>query len=203
MEKTLEQLKAHEWGQQDHPKALAEALSMDRGQQVLSAEQRKQAAKDILQQQLQYLDMLQDVMQEQYVLYQVVKAGREGSAEQKQELDDLRQSLQLTHEQENQLLETAAGWDDEWEALQLVKASMLAMKDNEWLWNEGCTKVADEFMGLLHKNQISKFLLWADHNVEAIDQLDGVNAPESVPEGPVFHFGVNSNPEGILEEERS
>lgn len=175
---------------------------MDRGQQVLTAEQRKQAATDILRQQLQYLDMLQDVMQEQYVLYQLVKSSRDGDAEKRDELEDLRQALQLTREQEDQLLEAGAGWEEEWQALQLVKASLQAMKDNDWLWNEGCNKVADDFMSLLHKNQISKFLLWADHNVEAIDQLDGVNAPANVPEGPVFHFGVNSNPEGILEEER-
>jgi hypothetical protein len=34
LEKTLEQLKAHQWGTSDNAGALAEALSMDRGQQV-------------------------------------------------------------------------------------------------------------------------------------------------------------------------
>lgn len=34
LEKTLEQLKAHQWGMTDDAGALTEALSMDRGQQV-------------------------------------------------------------------------------------------------------------------------------------------------------------------------
>jgi len=169
---------------------------MDRGQQVLTAEQRKEAAADILDQQLQYIELMQEVMEEQFVLQQLARTGGGG------ELDDLKQALQLSPEQQQQLADSANGWEEEWQALQLVKASLQAMKDNNWLWNEGSSQVAEEFMSILHKNQIQKFLLWADHNVEAIDELDMVNAPTQVPQGPVFHFGVNSNPEGILEEER-
>lgn len=193
LEKTLKQLQAHEWGTMDNPRALTEALSMDRGQQVLTAEERRQAAADILQQQLDYLNMLEELIQEQFILQK---------ARDHPELQDLIESLGLTPQQLDQLAQAHSGWEEEWEALQTVKASLQAMKDNNWLWNTGCLSIVEEFMSVLHKNQISKFLLWADHNVEAIDELDGVNAPSSVPQGPVFHFGVNSNPDGVLEEER-
>lgn len=192
LEKTLAALKAHEWGAQDDSRALTEALSMDRGQQQLSAEERKQAATDILSQQLEYIGMLEEIMQEQFVLHSLASSN---------ELDDVKELLQLTPDQLQQLSDQAAGWESEWKALQTVKASLQAMKDNNWLWNEGCTAVAEEFMSILHKNQVSKFLLWADHNVDAIDELDIVNAPSGVPQGPIFHFGVNSNPDSLLEEE--
>jgi len=193
LEKTLKQLQAHEWGTMDNPRALTEALSMDRGQQVLTAEERRQAAADILQQQLDYLNMLEELIQEQFILQK---------ARDHPELQDLKEALGLTPQQLDQLAQAHSGWEEEWEALQTVKASLQAMKDNNWLWNTGCLSIVEEFMSVLHKNQISKFLLWADHNVEAIDELDGVNAPSTVPQGPVFHFGVNSNPDGVLEEER-
>jgi hypothetical protein len=189
LEKTLQQLKAHEWGAQDDPRALCEALSMDRGQQVLTTEERQQAATDILRQQLQYIQLLEEMMQEQYVLYQIQNDPA---------LAELRETLQLTPTQLEQLKAAESGWQDEWNALQTVKASLQAMLENNWLWNEGCTAVAEEFMSILHKNQVSKFLLWADHNVEAIDELDIVHAPNSIAQGPVFHFGVNSHPESGL-----
>jgi hypothetical protein len=195
LEKTLEQLRVHEWGTQDNPRALVEALSMDRGQQVLTTEERKQTATDILEQQLEYIGMLEEMMQEQYVLQHL---PQDPALEQ-----ELRAVLGLTDQQVQQLATASTGWHDEWDALQTVKTSLQAMKDNNWLWNDGCTAVAEEFMSLLHKNQISKLLLWADHNVEAIDELDVVNAPSQVAQGPVFHFGVNSSPEGLLDEERT
>jgi hypothetical protein len=34
------------------------------------------------------------------------------------------------------------------------------------------------------QEQVSSFLLWADHNAEAIDELDSVNAANGVPAGP-------------------
>lgn len=194
LEKTLAQLSSHEWGQgEDHPRALVEALSMDRGQQVLTKEERQQAAADILQQQIDFVAMLEASMQEQYVLSQV---GGE-------DFQDLAEHLQLTPQQVEQLQAASAGWQDEWNALQTVKTSLLAMRDNGWLWNEGSSAIAEEFLAILHKNQVSKFLLWADHNVEAIDELDGIHAPSSVASGPIFHFGVNSNPETMLEEEKA
>ena len=193
LEKTLKQLKTHEWGAQDNASALTDALSMDRGQQVLDAAQRKSAAVGVLQQQLQFVEMLEELMAEQYVLQQLKDSN---------EFDDLKESLQLSDEQLQKLSDASSGWEEEWAALQTVKASLTAMKENDWLWNEGVTQVAEQFMSILHKNQVSKMLLWTDHNSEAIDELDMVNAASSVPNGPVFSFGVDSNPEGVVDEEK-
>lgn len=197
LEKTLQQLQAHEWGAQDNAAALTEALSMDRGQQVLDRAQRQEAAAAILEQQLQLMDQLQDMMQEQYVLQQLaVTTLQDGSGS--GEFADLQQVLGLSQGQLQQLSAQQSGWADEWAALQTIKASLQAMKENDWLSNEACSDAAEAFLAVLHKNQVAKFLLWADHNAEAIDELDSVNAAAVVPTGPVFGFGVESNPEGLM-----
>lgn len=214
LEKTLQLLKEHEWGGPDdevkdggggntegRASALAAALSMDRGQQLLTAEQRKTTATDILQQQLVYLDQLESLLQEQFILHEIARMHLNISEKKDGEednFDDLKQLLQLSEEQIVELHRASANWEEEWHALQTVKASLRAMKDNDWLWNEGCVETVDQFLQILHKNQISKFLLWCDHNVEAIEELDCVNAgrPESTDPGPVFYFGVDCHPGG-------
>lgn len=193
LEKTLAQLQQHEWGAQDNASALTEALSMDRGQQILTIEQRKQAVAEILEQQLQYVQMLEDLMAEQYVL-QTLKDSSE--------FEDLKQELGLSEDQLQQLSDASSGWEEDWAALETVKASLTAMKDNEWLWNESVTAMAEQFMAILHKNQVNKFLLWTDHNAEAIDELDVVHAATSVPNGPIFSFGVDSQPDGSVDDEK-
>lgn len=180
----MAQLKAHNWGESDNVSALTEALSMDRGQQVLTFEQRHEAATSLLDQQLQWIEMLEEIMMEDYVL-QNVRSG---------EFGELREILGLDEEQLNQIEASKSGWDEEWAALQTLKASLIAMRENDWLWNESVSSIAEQFMSILHKNQVSKFLLWADHNAEAIDELDGVNAYSGTPNGPVFAFGVESQP---------
>jgi len=184
LEKTLSQLQAHEWGETDNVAALTEALSMDRGQQVLTFEQRHEAATSLLDQQLQWVEMLEEIMMEDYVLQNV----RNG------EFAELRDILGLDEEQLNQIEMSKVGWEEEWAALQTLKASINAMRENDWLWNESVSAIAEQFMSILHKNQVSKFLLWADHNAEAIDELDGVNAYPGTPNGPVFTFGVENQP---------
>lgn len=193
---------------------------MDRGQQALTKAERQAAAQDILRQQLEFVELLEQLMQEQNVLHQLGVAHTASSTGATAMDHDgataatitpasphdalwleLQRELQLTPDQLRQLAQAQSGWDEEWAALQTVKQSLQAMVSSNWLWNEGCTAICDEFLGLLHKNQISKFLLWADANVESIDELDGVNAPSQVPQGPVFCFGVNNNPESLLEEE--
>ena len=202
LEKTLEQLKAHEWGKSDNAGALAEALSMDRGQQVLDMQERQKEAAALLQQQLEWVHMLEDILMEDYVLHQIVDNNNGGVENNNSELQELAASLQLSPEQMRQVQESKAGWQDEWDALQTIKASLVAMQQKEWLWNESVGSVAEQFMSILHKNQISKFLLWADANAEAIDELDGVHASQGVPSGPVFAFGVESHPEGLNEEDK-
>ncbi|EEC47850.1 predicted protein [Phaeodactylum tricornutum CCAP 1055/1] len=192
LEKTLQQLQAHEWGAQDNASALTEALSMDRGQQVLTVAERQEAAKDILSQQLQVVEMLEDLLSEQYVLH---------SLEDSPEFEDLKQTLQLSDEQLQHLTNAKSGWEDEWEALQTVKTSLTAMKEHDWLWTEGVTTVAEQFMSILHANQVSKFLLWTDHNAEAIDELDHLHSSSTVASGPVFCFGAENNSEGMMDEQ--
>lgn len=202
LEKTIQQLQKHEWGATNSAAALAEALSMDRGQQKLTAAERCQAATDILQQQLVFLQQLEDLMQEQYVLQQMAACTVSGDTE-NGEWKDLQDTLQLSPEQCHQLVQQSAGWEDEWNALQTVKASLHAMKENDWLWNEGCSSITDQFMAILHNNQVSKFLLWADHNAETIEELDGVHAVNAVQDSPVFQFGVDSNPNDLIEDDKA
>lgn len=211
LEKTMAQLQQHEWGctNSSHTTGvqsatvLAEALSMDRGQQKLSVAERNKAATDILQQQLQFLQQLEDLMQEQYVLQQVAQFTLNGSGnENMNEWKDLQDTLQLSPDQCQQIMDQSTGWDDEWQALQTVKSSLIAMRDNDWLWNEGCASITDQFMSILHSNQISKLLLWADHNAETIEELDSVHAINIVPNTPVFQFGMDNNPNEYMDDER-
>lgn len=186
---------------------------MDRGQQALSKQERQDAAIDILRQQLEFVSLMENMMQEQYVLHQVGSLLRDINNSDMETtshdeasqalLQELVQELQLTPEQMQQLQSTQSGWEEEYSALQTIKQSLQAMITSNWLWNEGSTAVADEFMSVLHKNQVSKFLLWADANGEAIDELDGVNAPSTVPQGPVFTFGIINNPESLLDDEKA
>ena len=166
---------------------------MDRGQQVLTFEQRHEVATGLLDQQLQWIEMLEEIMLEDYVLQNV----RNG------EFAELKDILGLDEEQLNRIEVSKVGWQEEWTALQTLKASVIAMRENDWLWNESVSSIAEQFMAILHKNQVSKFLLWADHNAEAIDELDGVNAAPGPANGPVFAFGVESQPgESFGDEEK-
>lgn len=191
LETALGNLDRHAWGTGLSTSALVASLSMDRGQQPLAAKERCAAATELLEQQLRYLDFLQGMLEEQRVLQQVA-AGSFPDADQ---LD-----LQLTPEQCQQILANANGFEDEWNALQTVKSSLQAMKENEWLWNEGCGAVSEQFMAVLHKNQVAKFLQWCDHNAEAIEELDAVHAVHTVADSPVFSFGMDSNPNELMED---
>ena len=124
LEKTLEQLKAHEWGKSDNAGALAEALSMDRGQQVLDLSERQKEAAALLNQQLEWVHMLEDILMEDYVLHQIA----DNQTADNPEIQELAASLQLSPEQLRQVQESKAGWQEEWDALQTVKASLVAMQ---------------------------------------------------------------------------
>jgi hypothetical protein len=108
---------------------------------------------------------------------------------------ELQDMLQLTDSQKQELSNASKGIDKEVEALETVSASLQAMQENEWLLNEGVQNITDQFTSILHKNQLSKFLLWADTNVEAIDQLDHVQV-QPLQTAPIFSFGVETTPGG-------
>jgi hypothetical protein len=76
------------------------------------------------------------------------------------------------------------------------------MLENEWLLNEGVQGITDQFTSILHKNQLSKLLLWTDANVEAIDQLDHVQV-QPLQGAPIFMFGVETTPGGDDDDGRS
>lgn len=215
LEKTLQQLKAHEWGvptsgpaatatsEKSH-QSLLEALCMDRGQQVISSEQRAQQCQDILEQQLQQMELLRQVQFEQQILAATAGLGikrenddDEEDPEMAQMAAELNDVLGLTDEQKSQLQANSKGLDEEMTALDTVFSSLVMMKENEWLLNQGVQDITDQLTSILHQNQMSKFLLWADANVEAIDQLDHVHAaPKTAthPQGPIFTFGVETTP---------
>jgi hypothetical protein len=198
LEKTLQQLTDFDWSAEQPPVALLEALSMDRGQSpVLTHEERRQAAQDILDQQLQVVAMLQDSLLEQSLLGQVAQAQLQGIDG---EWVDLQQSLQLTTDQCHELVAQQAGWEAEWTALQTVQVSLRAMREYDWLHNAAANIAADTVLSILNPMQTSKLALWADHNAEAILELDLVQAATSTAAAPIFTFGLESTPESVAGE---
>ena len=187
MEKTLKQLQAHEWGKNDDHKALLEALGMERGQQAIHTEQRTSIIQDILKQQMQQVELLRQSQLEQECLAMLAD-GDQGELS-----NELQEILQLSDAQKENLRVSSKGLDKEIKALETVAASLQAMLENEWLLNEGVQNITDQFTSILHKNQLSKFLLWTDANVEAIDQLDHVQV-QPLQGAPVFSFGVETTP---------
>jgi hypothetical protein len=199
LEKTLQQLTDFDWSAEQPPVALLEALSMDRGQSpVLTHEERRQAAQDILDQQLQVVAMLQDSLLEQSLLGQVAQAQLQGTTD--GEWADLQQSLQLTTDQCHELVAQQVGWEAEWTALQTVQVSLCAMREYDWLHNAAANIAADTVLSILNPMQTSKLALWADHNAEAILELDLVQAATSTAAAPIFTFGLESTPESVAGE---
>jgi hypothetical protein len=187
LEKTLKQLQAHEWGQFDDHKALLNALGMERGQQAIRPEQRGELIQDILAQQLKQVELLRQAQLEQECLALLAEDDQDELSKELQEV------LQLSDNQKQHLRASSQGLDKEIEALETVASSLQAMLENEWLLNEGVQNIVDQFTSILHKNQLSKFLLWTDTNVDAIDQLDHVQV-QPLQGAPIFTFGVETSP---------
>jgi len=83
----------------------------------------------------------------------------------------------------------------ELEAIETVDMCLEAMLNNGWIMNHPVEECTQQFMSILNPGQLSKFLLWTDHNSEAIDQLDYVNAPSSSEppaQSPTFVFGADN-----------
>ncbi|HEY9817499.1 MAG TPA: hypothetical protein V6D20_17100, partial [Candidatus Obscuribacterales bacterium] len=130
LEKTLQQLKAHEWGcpttgpaaaaaatsEKSH-QSLLEALCMDRGQQVISSEQRAEQCQDILEQQLQQMELLRQVQFEQQLLAATSSEQKDEDPEIAEMANELSQVLELTDDQKSQLQGASKGLDEEMVAL--------------------------------------------------------------------------------------
>lgn len=160
---------------------------MERGQQAIRPEQRGSFIQGILAQQLKQVELLREAQLEQECLVLLAED------EQDELSKELQEVLQLTESQKDELRASSQGLEKEIEALETVASSLQAMVENEWLLNDGVQNIVDQFTSILHKNQLSKFLLWTDANVDAIDQLDHVQV-QPLQGAPIFTFGVETSP---------
>jgi hypothetical protein len=195
LEASLQKLRAHSWGSHTSHEALLDALSMERGQQEISEEQRQLLLKEILAQQLQQALFLQEAQMEQSILKLAIEQPNDDLSK---ELQDM---LQLDPQQQQEILRATQGLDKEVEAMETLVECLQAMQSTGWLSNEGITVLSKEFMAILHPNQVSKFLLWTDANAEALEHLDYCNAPpgNAAPQSaPTFCFGIDDHGSSTL-----
>lgn len=200
LESSLAKLKAHKWGIGADPDALLEALSMDRGQQQINSEKRKEIITSILSQQKEQVENLMDCHLENMILGWIAQRDdtNTNTGENDEEFEslatELETVLQLTPEQKDQLKLASEGADKEFKSLQSVHENLDALISNSWLMNSGIEEYTDKFLSNLNPTQISKFMLWADYNSESIEQLGYVNAPPSGSQpsaNPIFTFGID------------
>lgn len=216
LEASLAKLQAHSWGVGSDLSALLEALSMDRGQQHIPAEKRKELIQSILLQQREQVATIRDVQSEVMMLglFARYEEGKEEqikseegqgddaaaiAAEEAELARELQELLDITPEQREQLQKTTEGLEEERRAIDTIDSCLEALASNDWLLNSSVEECTDRFMSILNPTQTSKFLLWADNNSEAIDQLDYVKAPPAgAPpvNAPTFYFGME---EGIMQ----
>jgi hypothetical protein len=109
LEQSLAKLQAHKWGDpESNHSALIDALSMERGQQPLTAENRREVIKQILEQQREQVKNLMDVQMEGWMLRwlathcQHPAVGNIG-VEENILADELQNVLNLSPEQMEQL----------------------------------------------------------------------------------------------------
>lgn len=187
LELGLQKLRAHEWGAGHSHEALLEALGMDRGQQALSLEERSKLIQDILEQQSQQVKFLREVQLEQQMLKEIVTSTDTDDAM----LQELKEVLELTPQQIDSLQQATSGLDQEVEAMETLESCLNAMKSEGYLKNDSIQNMTQQFMGIFHSNQVSKFLLWADNNAEALEQLDYCHAVSTPANAPLFQFGMD------------
>lgn len=195
LEASLQKLKAHTWGSSHE--ALLEALSMERGQQELSNEERVELIQEIVQQQRKQVEFLRETQREQQILLAAASPVQESDGSSKNELNqELQTLLRLTESQKGEIRKACQGLDKEIHAMETFIVCLEAMQNTSWLWNDGVAKISDQFTSILHPNQVSKFLIWSDANAEALDSLEYCHAPPSQapPDmAPVFCFGMDDH----------
>ncbi|GAX23337.1 hypothetical protein FisN_27Lh113 [Fistulifera solaris] len=181
LEQRLQKLHNLQWGETSTE--LLNALSLDRGQDELKSTERQQAAAQALAQQLQAVLQLEQIMEEQFAVYQVAMGNPLFLGEGNEDL-----ALELTDEQRLVLQEQAKTWQEEWDALQTTKEMLQALQEHEWLWKNGIHEAAEPFKSLLSKQQRTKWYIWADANGDALDELYVVEPQYA--DGPLFQFGT-------------
>jgi len=209
LEEALAKLRAHRWGSSsvDH-EALIEALSMERGQRPLTPDARRELIQSIVAQQQEQVQNLLECQAENWLLTTLgddasgapppAEDGAAGDAALARVQAELRDVLRLTPEQRARLQAASEGCVREVRDLCVLGDCLRSLHDNQWLLDEGVDEVAAQFTSVLNPAQLSKFLLWSDHNAEAIEKLDYVNVHEGTDDGPVFEFGVD---EGLVDGE--
>jgi len=203
LESSLKKLQCHDWGSsEENHDCLLEALSMDRGgQQSLSIEERNKLITDILKQQCDQVDNLLDAQTEIMVLHWLTQMQQQNNEystdvtqEEKEIQTELEEILQLSDTQRAQLSHASEGAHNDYSSITTIQTCLRSLLENEYLVKSELEDVYIEpFMSIFHPSQISKFLLWCDHNSDAIDQLDFVNAPQEIDSldvGPKFVFGI-------------
>lgn len=202
LEASLSKLRSHQWGSSDsnNHEALIEALSMERGQQPLTAEKRRELISSIVSQQREQVANLLDCQLESWILSELANAQTGSSSNVSQndpELEELTSELQsvlsLTPEQLARIQNSSKGDSCEIKDLYTIDDCLKSIQDNNWLLDEGVDEISGQFTSILNPAQLSKFLLWSDHNADAIEKLDYVNvgANNIVDGGPVFEFGID------------
>ena len=199
LESSLAKLKAHSWGSGNYD-ALIQALSMERGQQPLSEDDRRKVIVSILKQQREQIENLMDAHLETMMLSWIGKVSTgeitvPDNSEESALAAELSDVLKLTPEQAGSLSSVECG-DEEQQAIQTIDVCLEALMNNSWLMNEGVEECTEHFASIMNPSQISKFMIWADHNSDAIDCLDYVNAPPAADpptNTPIFHFGIDQS----------
>jgi len=214
LESSLSKLRAHRWGDGSDHEAILEALSMERGQQNIDASQRQELIQSILAQQREQVANIMECQLENMVLGWIAGRGSGGEGggatiavksddgtpgggsndETEQLAEELEEVLRLTPDQKSRLVKATEGVEQERRAIETVDSCLEAMMAHSWLTNAGVEECAEQFMSILNQGQVSKFLLWTDHNSESIDRLDYVRAPPAgapPQSGPTFVFGMD------------
>ena len=204
----LAKLRAHRWGAGIDHEQLVDALSMERGNQPLDAEQRRELIQSLVLQQKEMAENLLEEQLENWLLAEMVggnlSAADARSAMSGSDADELNRLtseldsvLRLTPDQKSRIQQSSTGCVEEVNALFTVVDCLDRIHKNEWLLDTGVDDVAGQFTSILNPAQLSKFLLWADHNKDQIDQLDYLNVPPGGPASePIFEFGID---EGLHE----
>mmetsp|Transcript_12866 Transcript_12866/g.19541 ORF Transcript_12866/g.19541 Transcript_12866/m.19541 type:complete len:495 (+) Transcript_12866:174-1658(+) len=197
LETSLSKLKAHTWGSGDC-EALLEALSMERGQQNLGVEERKELIVSILSQQREQIANLMEAHLETMMLTWGAKVSQgeidvDENSEEAKLAAELEEVLKLTPEQKRFLSDLDTG-EEERKAISAVDVCLEAMMNNTWLMNHGVEECTEQFASILNPAQMSKFMIWTDQNSDSIDCLDYVHAPPAAAppaQSPVFLFGTD------------
>mmetsp|Transcript_36308 Transcript_36308/g.53179 ORF Transcript_36308/g.53179 Transcript_36308/m.53179 type:complete len:509 (-) Transcript_36308:857-2383(-) len=133
---------------------------------------------------------------------------QQAEAEAKQLASELSSILNLTPSQKVQLKEATSDIEEEMRTTATIDSCLALLRANPWLMNKGVEEVTEQFSSILNNGQMSKFLLWTDHNAESIDSLDFVHALPAgngpgggmVEQGPVFVFGMDEGGIGHMDE---